>query len=178
MFLICSLLISTPLFSIFDVSPWIIIENKTKLDFECKFEAIYYPSDDEQITLTLNDSNINVVFDNGEDENENEFLKITLTFVSYAEQAFVLNPIFSQDGIVFNPQITCLDFTHPSLQIFTFCNPTHIDHRYFSIEHQQEDGIITKMHAISMYVKCLNNFKQMIRNLLAAAMNATNLLPY
>jgi hypothetical protein len=84
-YLIYSLLVSTTIFPIFDLSPWIIIENKTKLDLVCKIEAMCYPSDNEKITLFMNnDSNFNITLDQDQDKDENEFLKITINFVCNA----------------------------------------------------------------------------------------------
>ncbi|MDP3787918.1 MAG: hypothetical protein Q8Q60_01205 [Candidatus Chromulinivorax sp.] len=179
---LCTLLLSTPIFSIFDLSPWIVVENKTKLNFLCKVEAIFYRSEGKQIILDIENiqdrENVHFVFENDEDDDENESLKVTINFISYAQQTFVFNSIFYIDGILENPEIINIDFTHQSLQIINFCTPTTINQRYFSIEQQEELGIITNTYEISIYIKCLNNFKQMIRNILAAASNAANLLPY
>ncbi len=159
-----------------------VIENKTKLDFACKIEAICYQSDEEDhITLLLdnnNGNNLNITFDQGLDENNNEFLRIIINFTCGAETTFVYNPMFSENNILFNPEIKNVDFTHQSLQIINFCTPQNSDQRYFSIEQHKDFGIIAQMHPISMHIKCLNNFKQMVQALLAAAMHVTNLLPY
>lgn len=178
-FLVCALLISTTTFPLFDLSPWIVIDNSTKFDFACEVEAAYYPVDSDNISVLINkDDNFNVSFDQAEDEDGNEYIKINIHFACASQCASVLNPMFYEDDELFNPKIKSVTLTHQSLQLTTFCYPTKKDLRYFSIEYQLDNGIIMKMNEISTYIKCLNNFKQTMRNVVLAALEATNWLPY
>ena len=178
-YLVWALLISTTTFPFFDLSPWIVIDNTTKFDFICEIEARYSPCEKEAFTLFFkNDDNLNIVFSEEQDENENEYMKIIINFTCYAEHPSVLNPMFYEENELFNPEIKSLKFTHQSLQLTTFCSPIKKDHRYFSIAYQPDNGIMIHAGEISTYIKCLNNFKQMMRNVVLAALDATNWLPY
>ena len=179
--LLSCLFITTTTFPIFDTSPWIIIENKTKLDLNCEFETICHLSEfkDEDIVLrSYNETSIKVKADRQLDENENVSIKFTLNFICNAESTITFNPIFYHNDILFNPEITLIDLTIDSLQLKNSCNPTHRDQRYFSIECHPEHGITVTMQPIPTYVKCLSNFKQTMRTIIMAALNAANCLPY
>ena len=178
-YLICAFTFSTSLFPIFDQSPWIIIKNGTKLDFVCTIEIVCDQLDDAELTLyfdTYNDLNIEF-YDSYEYIDGDLCLQATLTFTCPAEQTKTFSSIFYRDNILFAPKIISVEFTHESLQLKTFCDPTEKD-RYFSVEHQSDYGIITCAMPIALYIKCLSNAKQTLQAILAAALNATNWLPY
>ena len=179
LYLICALTFSTSLFPIFDASPWIVVKNATKLDFVCKIDITCDELEDAEFTLyfdTYEDLDIEF-YDASQYADGDLSLKATLTFTCPAEQTRIFNSIFYKDDILFFPKIMSVDFIHPSLQLTTFCTPTEND-RYFSIAHQPDHGIITDATPIALYIKCLSNFKQTLQALLAAALNATNWLPY
>ena len=177
--LLCSLLISTPTFPFFDLSPWIVIDNTTQFEFTCQIEALYYPSEDENRTIFINkDDNFNVSFDQCEDEDGNECIKIMIIFMCSAHHAIVLEPMFYEDDSLFNPEIKSLSLTHESLQIQTICYPTQQNNRYFSINYQPDNGFTVTNNEISTWITCVNNFKKAIRTIILAALNAVNWLPY
>ncbi|MBV8660847.1 MAG: hypothetical protein JO129_01720 [Candidatus Dependentiae bacterium] len=179
--LLCSLLITTSTFPIFDTSPWIIIENKTKLDINCELETICYLSEykDEEILLrSYNETSVKIRADRQLDENENVFIKFTLNFDCNAESTITFNPIFYHNESTFNPEITSIVVTIDSLQLKSFYNPASIDYRHFCIECHPDYGIIMTMQPISAYIKCLSNFKQTMRSIIMTALYLTNQLPY
>lgn len=177
-------LLSTTLqtLTILDLSPWLVIENKTKLDFTGTISAHFAQADDMEVMLymdRIHDSeNINIEFDTIVDANEDESLLVSITFTAYAGKTFILNSIFTVDEVACNPSIDHILFNQPSLQISHHCVPTTPNQRYFSLTQDPDRGFITNSSEISLYIKCCNNFKQMLCNLFAAAINATNYLPY
>lgn len=178
-YLLYSLLIITASLPISALSPWIVVDNTTKFDFTCEVEIIYYDFDSENNTLFINNEDeLSIFCDNGQDEQGNEFMKFTLSFDCQAGHTTVLNPIFYEYNEPCNPKIASVAFTHESLQLKAFCNPQREDHRYFSINYHPENGIYTNTQAISIYIKCLNNFKQTLRSIVLAALDVVNLLPY
>jgi len=184
-YLICALTISTSLFPIFDLSPWIVVNNATKLDFVCQIEAVSYELEIEQALSFLQnctqqdeDGDFYVIFEEDQNSDKQNCMKMTITITCKAEQAIKRDRMFDEDKIMLNIKILSVSFTHESLQITTSCNPINFDQRYFSIEYQADYGIITKAAPIALYIKFLSNFKQATQSLLATMLNATNWLPY
>ncbi len=176
LFLLQILCFSSPIFSYFDLSPWIVINNNTKLELSCKIEATCNRADYE--IVCPGDLNEMIAFNYFQNENGNEMMTFTISFSCPAEQIITCNPMFYKDGVIINPEIKAVTFVHNYLQLSTFCNPTDVDQRYFAVEYNPKIGITTKAQPISIYVKCLNNFKKTIRHVILAALNATNWLPY
>jgi hypothetical protein len=178
-YLICALTSSISLFPIFDTSPWIVIKNATKLDFVCKIDITCDELENAEFTLYFDAyEDLDIKFyDSSQYADGDLSLKATLTFTLPTDQTKIFNSIFYKDDILFLPKIMSVEFIHESLQLKTFCDPTEKD-RYFSIEHQSDHGIITQASPIALYIKCLSNLKQTLQAVLAAALNATNWLPY
>ena len=180
-FLIFNLLIPTITLPNFNLSPWIIINNKSNLDFTCEIKAACYQDDyeDDNITLMLNNNEeLNFKCEHSYDEDGNDLIVFIIRLDCKAEQTTVLNPIFYHDDIMFNPPIKSIKIVHDSLQLTASCDSTSTNKLYFTIEHQSDRGITVQKQTISTYIRCLNNFKQTIRNTILAALNATNYLPY
>ena len=79
---------------------------------------------------------------------------------------------------MFNPQVKAVAINQESLQLTAIHNLETPDQRSFTVQYQPESGITMTAQEISMHIKCLNNFKQTIRNIIAAALSAVNHLPY
>ncbi len=174
-------LASSTIFPVFDLSPWIVVHNTTKFDVTCHIQAICHRDDfeDEDVTIiTSNNENITVECFQEKDELGNDFMKITIGFICKAELATAFNPMFYRDDTIFNPQIKSVSITYETLQLTDFYDITNPEQRYFSIEYQEDAGITMHAQEISLYIRCLNNFKQTLRNIVIAALNATNYLPY
>ncbi len=184
-YLIFALTISIPLFPIFDLSPWTVVNNATKLDFACKIEAISYELEIEHILYFLQNNtqqdaedDFYIIFTEEQDSDGQKFIKMTMMFTCKAEQAIKRDRMFDEDNLMLHIKITSVSFTHEPLQITAFCNLTNIDQRYFSIEYQPDSGVITNATPITLYIKCLSNFKQTMQSLLAATLSIVNSLPY
>lgn len=180
-FLLCSLFTSTINFPILDLSPWIAVDNTTKLSLTCQIEAVYYRSDyeDENISIIANNNDdLTIKCKQEQNEDGNDFMHFTISFVCKPEQTSVFNPIFYEEDVMFNPQIKSVELTHESLQLRIVFNTTDLDQRYFTIKYDDDFGLIANQQAIPIYVKCLNNFKQTLRSIIIAALNAAQYLPY
>lgn len=178
-YFLCSLFIATTSAPILALSPWVVIDNRTKFDFACEIEVMYYDFNSDTSGLFFNtEEELHVTCDDGQDEDGNEYMKFTLNFYCPAERSIVFNPIFYEDDKPYNPEITSVAFTHESLQLKAFCDSKPEDHRYFSINYHAENGIHTNTQEISIYVKCLNSVKQTLRSIVLTALNVINRMPY
>ena len=151
----------------------------------CQIEAISYELDFEQALSFFdnyiedkNNDDFYIIFTEEQDSNEQKFIKMTMMFTCKAEQAIKRDRMFDEDNLMLHIKITSVFFTHEPLQITAFCNLTNIDQRYFSIEYQPDSGVITNATPITLYIKCLSNFKQTMQSLLAATLSIVNSLPY
>ncbi len=183
-YILYCLTVTTSAFSIFDESPWMIINNETDLDFVYEFKATCYPLDDEKIILSFNDSDIfnnddlYVQYNCEENEDEKQCIYFTISFTCPAKNRITLNSMFYKNDVMFLPEITSSLFTHQSLQITSLCDPVNTEQRYFFIEYQPDYGFISTATSIPIYIKSLSSFKQILQSMLTAALNATNSLPY
>ena len=178
---ILSLLIPAMSLPNISLSPWLLINNKTNLDFICKIEAYCYEDDYEADKITLmfnNNEEPNFKCEQEYDEDGNGLIVFTFQLDCKAEQATVFNPILYYDDVMFNPPVRSVNIVHKSLQLTAVCDSIGADELHFTIEHQLDHGIIVQKQTISTYVRCLNNFKQIIRNAFLSALNAVSYLPY
>ncbi|MBP6869321.1 hypothetical protein KBC04_00335 [Candidatus Babeliales bacterium] len=180
--LIINLLFCSQVFSIFDLSPWLIIDNKTPFNFVCLMHIVCYESDYEgQITTSIPDNSDEIAVQikrNCYDEEGNEFVLFNININCRAESTIILDPKFYDGDNIFNPKIAAVYFTEDSLQIALWGYQAAQENRYFSIDYDLYSGITTTAKAIPIHIKCYNNFKQMVQSAIAAAVNATSWLPY
>lgn len=173
LFIFCIFFNATAI-SVFDLSPWLVIDNTTPLTMTCKVEIVCYQSNYQNKSISLitnNNDNIFIQYSQNTDVNNQNYMHITINVPCKAESTIALNPILSCDDRLINPEITEISFTQESLQLTYVMNPT-IENRYFIINYESYEGITITEQPISIYIKCLNSFKQIVYNTVAAIIDA------
>lgn len=177
-FLLLPLLLCTPIFSMVEKSPWIIINNKTPLSFTGQIVITYYYTnyDNKEITIDTKDyENIQIVYQQDTDEHEKNCILFFLNIECPAESIIELDSIFTLDNKIFCPLIHSATFTQQSLQLTILTNSIDNNDCYFSIEYEPYYGISATAKPISLYTQCMHHSKKIIEKTILAATYLKNL---
>lgn len=172
LFLITIMLMSTPVISIFQKSPWIIINNTTPFSLNCQIVMIYYYTDydyKEIMVQTNNYENIQIECKQSADEHGKNCILFFCNIKSLAHEKIIFESIFTVDNKIFYPIIDSASFTQESLQLTILSNVIRHDDCYFSIEYEPYSGIIAKAEPISIYTQCMHSSQKIIEKAIATA---------
>ena len=179
-FFIFLLSLSTHMYA--DKKHWISFNNTTKFDMECTIEGLCYLSDDHK--------NLEVDFDANDDYNifvecglktnidGKDYIKVIITFDCNQQSTAVINSLLFCNNIPCDITIQSVACKNHRLQLQTFCNITKADQYKVILEYSPDYGIDLYPEKISFYATYAHKFKQILQNILLAALQATNYLPY
>lgn len=170
-FLILTMLISTPVICMFQKSPWIIIDNKTPFSLNCQIVMVYYYTDYEYKEIVVQEKMYNAMTVNWKQSTDDQGKNCILFFCNIrclAHETITLESIFSTDNKIFYPLIDSASFTQESLQLTVLSNIIKGYDCYFSVEYEPYSGIIAKAEPISIYTKCMHSSQKIIEKTIAA----------
>lgn len=180
LYLFAILSLPTPILPFLNNSPWIVIDNDAQLDFNCQIKALYIkPEDQEEIILYFNvDDNFHITFEDAVTQDDTPCFNITIECACNAQKTMIIYPMFfDADKNSCNPELLSVSFYHQALQI-ALQDSKKPENNHFALRYQEDRGITLQTEPLSVYIKCLNSFKQTIRAIILCALNATDWLPY
>lgn len=162
--MIFCLLVSSSLFSIFESSPWIIVDNQTPLHLDCQIQVTCYRTIDEKIfsLKTKNNQNISMQYQNIIDENGDPCIFFNLNIDCNPQTMINLDKIFVVEDGWINPTIVSVAFVQKSLQLTFFAELTTAKDRYFCATYEPYVGVTVTAQPIPIYLKCLHSLQYMI----------------
>jgi hypothetical protein len=166
-----------------DLSPWLVIDNKTKLDMQINIASKFYLKDnqDNLMHFNLDDKdfeNLDIYYSFHEDNNEKIYLNLECIVYCKAESQTILTSMLFCDEVLCNPVIESVTCTNLCLQLQTCCDRLKYSDSYITVQYDAKSGINLYAQPIPIYSKYLQKFKKIVQSLLVAALQATNSLPY
>jgi len=155
-------------FSFFNISPWLITENKTNLSFDCKIEIICDFDSFHEIELTSKDRSDNNIVEiialqeKQPQENSSTPLIFNLLFTCSPESKVTVNPVFYKDNSkIKNPEIKSVRMKQTTLQLLIPVDIEDFDQRHFIIDQQEDIGITADAKVISIKTRSLYNLDKL-----------------
>ena len=164
-----------------DSSPWLIIDNQTEFDFVCTLKGSipHLDSNDSQLLMSTSGAKINAITSTAITANY-EFPSTSIVLNIHCPTGTTItfnSPLFdpSQANHI---TIESFQAVHESLQIAIPWDTSNNHQRHFSISHDPINGITATSSYISLYTRWLHTFKQGLKNILLAALQVLEKLPY
>ena len=160
---------TTQLHSFLNISPWLVLENKTPIPFICDIEIVC--GGDSEVTLHHDKNNppIMVKFTEFAIESISSVI-VSIQFALPANDIIKLNHIFFVEKKAFCPQINNVSIESPSLQMTHFFDIENENHCHFSVDFKAEKGMILQSQPISIATKILNTTQQSLQSLVGAVL--------
>lgn len=164
-----------------NLSPWIVIENKTPFGMDCSIKAWFYGDDYQGDAITIvPDNNRSLVIQYTQFHHDSDLaaIMVTIMFSCNPYETKSINPLFADLVGLCNPKIQSVACTYESLQLTAQVKSPAESERYFSLQYHPKVGIVAKAQQIPWYMTLCSNLKQGIKNIILAALHAADWLPY
>lgn len=162
--------------------PWLDIKNNSNFTMTCTIQMAYYIEGQlENKTIFVNieeEPNLIVNFRPEQDEDGKDFVEISMIFDVAAHTTKSFESIFRDDEAMFNPKIISILMINHELQIKHAYDLKHDYETSFLIDYADTIGFTLTTQSKSLYIDCMSYIKKTIRNILLAALRATESLPY
>lgn len=165
------------------LSPWMIIDNKTKLDIQINITSKFYLKDNQEnsISFNLEDKdfeNLDIYYSFEKDTNEKIYLELEFIVNCKPESQTILTNMLTCDELACDPIIQSITCTNLCLQLQTYCDNIENNDRYVTVQYSPNYGINLQIQPISIYATYLQKLKKILQSILLTALQATNRLPY